>query len=160
MIKQRNLKFGMLIVIIALLATLLNCQMIKQVIWQQEDCLNQLMELRNTVDKLTEREDEVVCAEVTSLGEFEITHYCTCAACCGKYANGYTASGTIATPGRTVAADPKVIPYGTAILIDGKEYVVEDCGGAIKGNRIDVLMGSHGEAVNAGRYRAEVVKRR
>lgn len=158
--KQGNLKIGMLIVIIMLLATLFNCQMIKQVIWQQEDCLNQLMELRNEVDDLMEREDERVSAEVTSLGEFQITHYCTCNLCCGIYASGYTATGAKATPGRTVAADPEVIPYGTTIIIGGKEYVVEDCGGAVKGNHIDVLMGSHSEAVSAGRYYAEVSMKR
>lgn len=149
-----------LAVAVMLPISLLNYRMIKQVIWQQEDCLDQIMDLRNEVDNLMEREDEEDNAEVTSLGEFEITHYCTCAACCGTYASGYTATGTKATPGRTVAADPEVIPYGTTIIIDGKEYIVEDCGGAVKGNHIDVLMGSHSEAVSAGRYYTEVgVKR-
>lgn len=150
-----------IIVAMAFLAAMwIDCQMMRQIVWQQEDCLNQLMELRNEMDKLMEQEDERVGAEVTSLGEFEITHYCTCNLCCGIYASGYTATGAKATPGRTVAADPEVIPYGTTIIIDGKEYVVEDCGGAVKGNHIDILMASHSEAVSAGRYHAEVIVKR
>ena len=149
-----------LTVAVMLPIALLNYRMMQQIAWQQEDCLDQVMELRNEMDKLVEREDEVVSTEVTNLGEFEITHYCTCNLCCGIYASGYTATGAKATPGRTVAADPKVIPYGTTILIDGKEYVVEDCGSAVKGNHIDILMGSHGEAVSAGRYHAEVIVKR
>lgn len=142
------------IMIIALLATMwVNYQMMQQLLCQSEDGLDQLMEIRNTVDELEGAEET---ANTISLGEFEITHYCTCPICCGDCADGHTASGTKATPGRTVAADPEVIPYGTTILIDGAEYVVEDCGGAIKGNRIDILSESHEAALRAGRYSAQV----
>ena len=85
-----------------------------------------------------------------SLGEFTVTGYCSCEKCCGEYANGITATGTVATEGRTVAADPKVLPYGTEIEIDGQRYVVEDCGGAIKGNRLDLYFDSHEEALQHG----------
>ena len=70
------------------------------------------------------------------------------------WVNRNTSIGTIIIS--TVAADPAVIPYGTVILIGGNEYVVEDCGGAIRGQRIDILMESHEGALQAGRYRAEV----
>ena len=142
------------ILAVAMLAMMwVDYQMMQQIMVQQEDGLDQLMEIRNSVDKMAETEE---APDVISLGEFEITHYCTCEACCGSHADGYTATGTAATPGRTVAADPAVIPYGTTILIGGSEYVVEDCGGAIRGQRIDILMESHEEALQAGRYRAEV----
>jgi 3D (Asp-Asp-Asp) domain-containing protein len=88
------------------------------------------------------------------LGECTISHYCPCEKCCGKH-DGITATGTQATEGRTVAVDPSVIPYGTEISVyyeDGRieTYTAEDCGGAIKGNRLDVYMDSHEAALVAG----------
>lgn len=99
--------------------------------------------------------------ELISLGEYTITHYCACEKCCGKWADGITATGTVATEGRTIAVDPDVIPYGSKVLVryeDGTEavYVAEDKGGAIKGNRIDVFMGIHQAALEAGVQTAEV----
>ena len=79
---------------------------------------------------------------------FKVTAYCSCAKCCGK-TTGYTASGTKATAGRTVAASAQ-FAYGTKLVINGKEYVVEDRGGAIKGNKIDIYMNSHAEALAWG----------
>jgi len=87
---------------------------------------------------------------------FNLTAYCPCKICCGEYANGITATGTVATANRTIAVDPNVIPYGTHVLINGVEYVAEDCGGAIQGNRIDVYFDTHQEALNFGRQTAEV----
>lgn len=49
-----------------------------------------------------------------------------------------TATGTKAQINHTIAVDPKVIPYGSKVKIDGKEYIAEDCGGAVKNNIIDV----------------------
>lgn len=51
--------------------------------------------------------------------------------------------------GRTVAA-PKNIKLGTQLNIDGHVYTVEDRGGAIKGNKIDVYVNSHSEALAKG----------
>lgn len=99
--------------------------------------------------------------EPLALGEFKITHYCPGECCCGEWANGYTSTGTKATEGRTIAVDPDVIPYGAEVLVcyqDGTEvvYVAEDCGGAIKGNHIDVYMNSHEDALAAGVKTAKV----
>lgn len=91
-----------------------------------------------------------------SLGSFRITHYCPCFACCGSWAGGATASGTIPTPGRTIAVDPSVIPLGTRVIINGQVYVAEDTGGAIKGKKIDIFVGSHSAALAAGTYYTEV----
>lgn len=90
---------------------------------------------------------------------YKITAYCPCSKCCGKYANGYTASGTKATAGRTLAASSK-FSFGTKLSINGKTYVVEDRGGAIKGNKIDMYVNTHSEALAWGvRYLpVEVVK--
>lgn len=68
------------------------------------------------------------------IGEFKITFY-------WLSENGRsTSTGAIATEGRTIAVDPSVIPYGTEVLIDGHVYIAEDCGGAVKGNVIDIFV--------------------
>lgn len=79
---------------------------------------------------------------------YKITAYCPCSKCCGK-ATGRTASGTKATPGRTVAASGKYA-FGTKLNIGGHIYTVEDRGGAITGNKIDIFVGSHAEALQWG----------
>lgn len=88
--------------------------------------------------------------------DYILTAYCSCEECCGK-SDGITASGTIATPERTIAVDNSRIPYGTTVEIDGfGTYVAEDCGGAIKGNRIDIFFADHEQAMNFGVQRARV----
>ena len=93
-----------------------------------------------------------------SSGRYKVTAYCSCARCCGK-TNGITASGTRATANHTVAA-PSTFAFGTQMVINGRTYVVEDRGGAIQGNRIDVYMNLHAEAIAWGvRYLdVEVIK--
>ena len=78
------------------------------------------------------------------------TAYCACEKCCGK-TDGITATGTKATAGRTIAVDPKVIPYGTNVIIEGVTYIAEDCGGAVKGNDIDIFFNTHEETLNFGK---------
>ena len=73
---------------------------------------------------------------------------CSCAICCGK-TNGITASGAKATANHTIAA-PSTFAFGTQVVINGVTYTVEDRGGAIQGNRIDVYMNSHKEALQWG----------
>ena len=81
---------------------------------------------------------------------FTATAYCGCAKCCGK-STGRTASGTMATQGRTVAM-PSSYKFGTKIEIQGMgNYVVEDRGGTIKGNRIDIFFSNHQSALNFGK---------
>lgn len=45
-----------------------------------------------------------------------------------------------AIEGHTIAVDPTIIPYGTEVIIDGRVFVAEDCGGAVKGNVIDIFV--------------------
>ena len=47
---------------------------------------------------------------------------------------------------------------GTHVIINGQEYVAQDKGGAIKGNRIDIYMKDHDDAKKAGRFTAQVYK--
>ncbi len=88
------------------------------------------------------------------LGYFTITHYCICSKCCGKTpdnpAYGITASGTEATPGRTIATDTSVVPLNTKVKINGHIYTAEDTGSAIVGNKIDICVASHEEGIQLG----------
>ncbi len=78
-----------------------------------------------------------------------ISAYCPCEICCGKWADGYTASGRPAK-GKIVAAPPE-IPFGTVLVIPGyDEATVWDRGGAITGNRLDILFATHEEAKQWG----------
>lgn len=98
------------------------------------------------------------------------TGYCACGSCCGWHRNwfgrpvyssgslagqrkavGVTASGTKARRG-TIAADTRLYPFGTVMYIDGYGYGrVEDRGGAIKGDHVDLYFRSHEEALEWGR---------
>lgn len=90
--------------------------------------------------------ESAACDDVF-LGEYTLTAYWPCTRCCGKD-DGITATGTLAAEGRTIAVDPRVIPYGTHVLLifpDGtqREYVAEDCGSGVNGNHIDVFFSDH-----------------
>lgn len=111
-----------------------------------------------TEDEIEAAENEMIeaalLANATRLDGVTVTHYCPCAACCGK-SDGITASGLRATPGVTVAVDPEIIPLGADVLVDYgdgeiKYYRADDTGSAVKGAHIDLCMASHEEAVQAG----------
>ena len=96
--------------------------------------------------------------------KFEVTAYCSCAKCCGKWADGKTASGKKVAWGM-VAADWKVLPKGTKLMIQGLKgtFTVEDKGGAIKGKRIDVWFPNHKAALVFGRRKGvsvQIIRRR
>lgn len=97
---------------------------------------------------ITSRSGSTVTTATGTTKIFKVTAYCSCAKCCGK-TTGMTASGTKATAGHTVAASGQ-FAFGTKLIINGQEYTVEDRGGAIQGNRIDIYMNSHAEAVAWG----------
>lgn len=89
---------------------------------------------------------------MTYLGEFTITHYCVeqYPHTCGG--GGSTASGTQVMPYHTVAVDTSVIPFGTKLYIENVGYrIAEDTGGNINGNRLDLAVSTHEEALNLGR---------
>ena len=95
--------------------------------------------------------------EMKSLGTYRITGYDPfCSHCCGK-SNGITASGTLASVGRTVAMSG--IPFGTEIYIEGLGYyVVEDRG--VGRGFVDVACSGHSECYDiTGRYNVYIVER-
>ena len=104
-----------------------------------------------TVEETSETQE----VEPPHLVVYKLTAYCPCLYCCGN-TDGITASGIKATAGRTIAVDPSVIPYGTEVVINGHTYIAEDCGGAVKGNTIDIFFDTHQEAVLFGVQFAEV----
>ncbi len=99
-------------------------------------------------------EEYAYCNDIY-LGEYTLTAYCAGSCCCGKWANGYTATGTEATEGRTIAVDPDIIPYGSRVLLiwpDGTQhtYTAEDCGSGVNGRHIDIYLDSHEDARQFG----------
>lgn len=95
------------------------------------------------------------------------TAYCSCEKCCGKWALNrpdgivYTASGAIAQEGVTIAADWSLYPPGTVLYIEGiGERTVQDRGGVINGQKIDIYFESHEDALQFGRQdvRIQIVK--
>jgi len=91
------------------------------------------------------------------VGTFKVTHYCACTIC--TWGTGITASGKQVAEGM-IAADWRVLPKGTKVYIKRGdslvEKVVEDRGGAINGNIIDVYIPSHEQALRMGVYTAEL----
>lgn len=129
----------------------------EQMIESTEDVIRWRIDDVDTELSIEEIEIEVVQKpEMQSLGEFRLTAFCPCKKCTGD-GDGITASGTVATQGRTIAVDPNVIPYGTVVVINGHEYIAEDSGGKwIQGKEIDIFFESHDEARQFGEQYAEV----
>ena len=77
-------------------------------------------------------------------------------------ATAYTGYSTTSTGQKpvwgTIAVDPKVIPYGTKVYIPkfNMTFTAEDCGGDIKGNKIDIFMGSETDAYSWGRRTIDI----
>lgn len=72
---------------------------------------------------------------------------------------GHTKTATGSTPKwGTIAVDPSVIPYGTKVYIPqfDKIFIAEDCGGAIKGNKIDIYMENESKVYNWGRKSIDI----
>lgn len=105
--------------------------------------------------------------QIINLGKFKLTAYCPCEKCCGQYAINrpkdkagheivYTADGSIAEEDWTIAADTSVLPFGSVVQINGHFYQVQDRGGAIKHNHIDIYFTSHDAALDFGVQYADV----
>ena len=95
--------------------------------------------------------------------QMRVTAYCPCVKCCGKWADGYTASGHKIKPGDKFVAAPKDIAFGTMIYIPGYgKAPTLDRGGSIKGDRLDVFfddfngISGHDRALNWGVQNLEV----
>lgn len=81
--------------------------------------------------------------------------YCPCARCNtekwkGRVSTGQRMKKLFAEGKNICAADPTVIPMGSIVTYDGREYVVADTGRNIKGDTINILLGSHREVYAFG----------
>ena len=94
--------------------------------------------------------------------EATATAYCLCQKCCGKSPSspGYGVTGTGM---KVIAVDPKVIPLGSKVYVEGLngawDYgyaVAGDTGGAIKSMKIDLYMDSHDETLSWGRKKVNI----
>ena len=113
-----------------------------------QEPVDKIVQVQKKVTSRSSTLPRVSSTSTTGGTVYKITAYCPCAKCCGK-TNGRTASGTTATAGRTVAASSK-FSFGTKLNIGGHVYTVEDRGGAINGNKIDIFVNTHAEALQWG----------
>ena len=120
---------------------------------------------QNKINELTARIEALrQVTEKYSVDTFQVTAYSpydNVSGMCNDGNPNVTATGTKPRPG-TIAVDPKVIPYGSKIVIvyeDGtiEHGIAEDCGGLIKGNVIDVFRQTYKETVKHGRREATVI---
>lgn len=84
-----------------------------------------------------------------SLGQVVTSGYCNCALCCGPWAGGATASGVMPQAAHTIAVDKydPLLPFGTHVIMNGTEYVVEDTGPLNRyGVTFDVYYDDHATA--------------
>ena len=95
--------------------------------------------------------DGIAYVKGESMGQFSLSGFCACNKC--GTGTGLTASGKPVRENHTIAADWKVLPKGTVIILEnanGKDgtnydgvYVVEDKGGGVKNNHIDIYRPTH-----------------
>ena len=109
--------------------------------------VNPITKTANTT--ATEKPAFSVSTETSSnmiyMGTFKCTTYCPCTICNGGWST--TATGNPLTPWYTIAVDPRVIPLGSTVYIEGLgTFKAHDTGGAIKGHKIDVCVDSHAYA--------------
>ena len=113
-----------------------------------QEPVNKIVQVQKKATSRSSTLPRTTSANATAGTVYKVTAYCPCSKCCGK-STGRTASGTTATAGRTVAASSK-FSFGTKLNIGGHVYTVEDRGGAVSGNKIDIFVNSHAEALQWG----------
>ena len=118
-----------------------------------------------TLDELEAAENELIeaalLARSTKLEDVTITFYC----CeerphiCGT-GSGITASGRRVTPYVSCAVDVSIIPLGSTIMIEHNGEMLylraDDTGPAIRGNRLDIAVQDHQEALSLGVKTADI----
>lgn len=103
----------------------------------------------------TSSQTTAVTGGMRSLGVFRTTGYCPCSQCSEGWGRR-TSTGATARSSHTIAVDPRVIPYGSKVMINGVVYTAEDRGGGVKGNHIDIFFDNHSQTRQHGTRSAEV----
>lgn len=114
--------------------------------------------------KVREKRDKIIAvgsSDVSRTGsgkEFIVKATAYTASCGGCSGNTATGLNLHANPNaKVIAVDPRVIPLGSKVYVDGYGYAVAaDTGGAIKGYKIDVFLSSTAEAFRWGQRRVKV----
>jgi len=107
-------------------------------------------------------ETKEVTVDQWEIVKMNVSAYCPCEKCCDNWGKipvssgkRKTASGHTIKEGDKFVAAPRNYPFGTKMIIEGyagdKIVKVEDVGGAIKGNKLDLYFDSHQLALNFGR---------
>ena len=144
---------------------------VKQVVIEEHTETTPPVQKVNVEPVVTKQAEPIVTKQVEiapnnsngiSLGICKVTAYCkeNYPHICNNGDSRTTATGTTPTAGRTIAVDPSVIPYGSEVVINGHTYIAEDCGGGVKGNRVDICFNTHQEALNFGFQYLEVTYKR
>lgn len=110
--------------------------------------------LQDETDRLTATLEAEERLSLTYVGAFSCTAYCAeeYPHICGE-GHGITSSGAKAVPGVTAAADIGILPYGTVVYIENVGLrVIQDTGSAVKGNKLDVCVNTHEEALSWSGY--------
>ena len=116
---------------------------------------NELLKINSESQEELIKSQKVEIEQWENAGTFDLTAYCPCKECSGKWGNK-TKSGSRAKENKTVAVDPNVIEIGSKVKINGKVYVAEDIGAAVKGNTIDIYFDSHEDVEEFGRQKESV----
>ena len=105
--------------------------------------------------------EEALLARSHKIEDVTITFYC-----CEEYPHicgtgtGITASGRRVTPYVSCAVDTSIIPLGSTIMIEYNGEMVylraDDTGSAIQGNRLDIAVRGHQEALELGVKTADI----
>ncbi len=135
---------------------------LEQIIYETKESIeiNQI-EINELQEQRQELIDQLKKFNLVSLGTFEITAYTEGFESCGKLPShpeyGITASGNKVKENWTIAAD-KNFKFGDKLMIEGLPYIytVEDRGGAIKGDRLDLYVPELTRALEWGRREREV----
>lgn len=80
----------------------------------------------------------------------KLTAYCPCHKCIIDDNHQMVDSNSKPQTDHTIAVDPNIIPIGSIVIINGKEYVAEATGGEIDDNHIDIFFDSHEVACDFG----------
>lgn len=124
--------------------------------WVQEHKFENTLTYTKSSEETAEEESETAdTPSMHSLGLFRTTGYCPCRQCSEGWGR-HTSTGAIAQSNHTIAVDPRVIPYGSKVMINGTVYTAEDRGGGVKGNHIDIFFDSHAQTKQHGSRQQEV----